>query len=178
MIRARLSENRSTAPTLREGDLLVANLFPVSVAIHQVSFVVRADGRFESSERITASRDRHAIYHKETGVIPSPEIELIHSTVQAFANVAEPIFRRVMDERPDPFEAETADRRSLGYKFRTEHRSLTTWMFNYDESYDQRSKSLTLFNEIWQRLLGLLVMRYFTFDVGFAAPVRSLADLQ
>lgn len=175
MVRARLSENRSTAPTLREGDLLVANLLPVSVAVHQVSFVVRADGRFESSERVTASRDRNSIYHKETGVIPSPEIELIHSAVQAFGNVAEPIFRRVMDEQPDPFQAETADRRSLGYEFRTEHRSLTTWMLNYDESYDQRSKCVALFNEIWQRLLGLLVVRYFTFDAEFAAPVQSLA---
>ena len=46
MVRARLSENRSTAPCLREGDLLVANLLPMSRAVHQVSFVVRADGRF------------------------------------------------------------------------------------------------------------------------------------
>jgi hypothetical protein len=175
MVRARLSENRSTAPTLREGDLLVANLLPVSVAVHQVSFVVLADGRFESSERITGARDRNSIYHKETGVVPLPEIELIHSMVHAFANVAEPIFHCVMEEEPNPIEAETADRRSLGYEFRTEHRTLSTWMLNCHESYDQRSECVALFNEIWQRLLGLPVMRYFTFDAEFAAPVQSLA---
>jgi hypothetical protein len=42
MARARLSENQSTAPTFREGDLLVANLLPMGAAVHQVSFVVRA----------------------------------------------------------------------------------------------------------------------------------------
>ena len=108
-------------------------------------------------------------------MILSPEFEMIQSRVEAFATVAEPIFRCVMEEGPDPFEAETKDRRSLGYEFRKEHRTMCTWMLNYDESYDQRSECAALFNEIWQRLLGLLVMRYFTVNSTFAAPAQSQA---
>ena len=175
MSRARLSENRSTAPTLRAGDLLVANLLPVSVAVHQVSFVVRTDGHFKASERVTGLHDRNSIYHKETGLISSPEMELIHSKVRAFAAVAEPIFRCVMEEEPDPFEAESADRRSLGYEFGTEHRTMSTWMINYAASHDQRAECVTLFNEIWKCLIGLVVIRYFTFDAEFAIPVQSMA---
>lgn len=175
MVRARLSENRSTAPTFREGDLLVANLLPVSKVVHQVSFIVQADGRFESSERVTASQGRNSIYHKETGVIPTADLEFIRSKVRAFAVVAEPIFRCVMDEDPDPFEYEVTDRRSLGYEFQAEHRTMSTWMLNYPKSRDQKPECVSLFNEIWQYLLGVLVIRCFTFDAVFAAPAQSLA---
>ncbi len=177
MVRARLSENRSTSPTFRQGDLLVANLLPASVALHQVSFVVQADGRFESSERVTGcrSQNKNSIYHKECGVIRSTELENIRSNIQALALAAEPGLRCLMEQSPDPFEHESADRRSLGYAFGAEGRTLSTWTLNWFKSNHQESECVALFDEIWQRLLGLLVMRYFTFVPDFTAPVQSMA---
>jgi hypothetical protein len=174
MVRARLSENRSTAATFREGDLLVATLLPISTAVHQVSFVVRVDGRFESSERLTGSPGRNSIYHKETGEIELPVLEFVRSKVDALATAAEPICLASMEGQIDPFEHEGRDRRSLGYEFRTEQRTLSTWMLNYCGGREPESDCLALFNEIWQRLLGHLVMRHFTFDADFTTPAQSL----
>lgn len=71
----RLTENRSTPPILRDGDLLVATVFPDTDLLHQFSLVVYDDGRFECCERLFQSIGSRTIFHKESGKLERHELE-------------------------------------------------------------------------------------------------------
>ena len=144
----RLSENRTTSPTLREGDLLVANLLPVSKLIHQFSIIVYEDGRFESSERLYGTPDSNSIYHKESGDLEPEKLAILRGLLQGYAEIAKAVEEFVSSNDVDPFEFESKDRRGLGFFADSEERGISTWMLNYYSSHFERPEVQKMFNAI------------------------------
>ena len=58
MSESRLREYRSSPPRLKEGELLIGFLAPISRRVHMVSIVIRDDGRFELAERLRTALNR------------------------------------------------------------------------------------------------------------------------
>ncbi len=169
----RLSENRSTSPTLREGDLLVANLLPVSNLIHQFSIIVYDDGRFESSERLFGTPNTNSIYHKESGDLEPGKLVALRSLLQGYAEIAKAIEDFISLNDVDPFESESKDRRGLGFFADSEDRGISTWMLNYYSSHFERPEVQKKFNEIWIVLANIPDFRKFEFDQGFTCPAYT-----
>ena len=169
----RLSENRSTSPTLREGDLLVANLLPVSKWIHQFSIIVYDDGRFESSERLYGIPNANSIYHKESGNLEPEKLEMLRNLIEGYAEIAKAVEDFVSSNDVDQFESESKDRRGLGFFADSEDRGVSTWMLNYFSSHIERTEVQKKFDEIWILLASIPDYRKFEFDEGFTCPAYT-----
>ena len=169
----RLSENRTTSPTLREGDLLVANLLPVSKLIHQFSIIVYDNGRFESSERLYGIPNANSIFHKESGDLEPEKLAMLRSLIQGYSEIAKAVDDFVSSNDVDPFESESKDRRGLGFFTDSEDRGISTWMLNYYSSHFERPEVQKKFNEIWIVLANIPDFRKFEFVEGFTCPAYT-----
>ncbi len=169
----RLSENRTTSPTLRQGDLLVGNLLPESKLIHQFSIIVYDDGRFESSERLFGIPNANSIYHKESGNLDPEKLAMLRRLIEEYAEMAKVVEDFVYSNDVDPFESESKDRRGLGFFSDSEDRGISTWMLNHYSSHFERPEIQKRFNEIWIVLANIPDSRKFAFDEGFTRPAYT-----
>jgi hypothetical protein len=135
--------------------------------VHQVSFIVYADGRFESSERLIGAKDSQSVFHKESGRLAAAELETLRGLLADFAESAEPVCN---SEAADPFEFESNDRRSIGYFAHGTSKTVCTWMLKLYKTSHDATRCTALFNAIWEILVGLVQHRSFAFDQGFSGP--------
>ena len=159
MTRPRLSENRSTPPILNEDELLVASAFPVSRNIHQLTIVIREDARFEFSERITPVLTQNAVYHKETGRVSADHLGRLRSELTQLADSASRIHGNLPFHEIDPFEYESADRRTISYWRDEVRESCSLWKRAlYDRfriSPEGVEAFVGKFDSVWALLLPL-----------------------
>ena len=114
MSEPRLREYSSTPPRLKEGELLIAFLAPISSRVHMVSIVIRGDGRFELAERLSGPPGHNSIYHHEHGEIDQTRMTELRAAVARLAAISAEI-HGPMAEGLDSDEWETDDRRSLAF---------------------------------------------------------------